>query len=1569
MPKSFQKKSPKPYLARTTESVSKLDPSLPMLDISACKTDQLRYKRWYEDSVIPFIYAKTPNLSELAKTGEYPALELPEEPGPTVTSPAILSVYANRVKSIEYDRRALEKDKIILYGFLKSAISPNSEDAMKNEPEEYEKYTSAADPRLLLRHARKIHETVDAANDEEEIDLVEQSYERCAHNSQRESISDYKDRFLACIRRKEDTKGCTPLPDEKTLARRFVQRLDDREFSEWKKELRDKAVSKGVYPYPLTVLDAYRIAAKRRNTKLRGYPEDLGLNSVERRVLTLESKIKRASKKEKETPRARAHAKEKDEKETRPRFEHKNKTTIKQSNKKCALCDSKEHWTQYCPMLDKAKDLIKDETKTKQVHSIRTQIMEDSDSSDDEVNNETTRLPTTKHIHMLRIYKVKATSTERDIIIDTGADISVFSNVDLLQDVRHESTETCITGINGQALRSKEIGTIPRLNIKALILRDCRVNILSWKAVVDSGLEMAWDQRSNIFRIKDIYGENMLFSQGSHTGSLYTHRVPPQPIRALITSTAGNEANYTKQDVTRAQAARRLRAIFGYAIGDQRMKTRLNIGIQGNNITPDDMDRANAIYGTQVPKIRGTTTCKTARKVPIHRPLTLHKEAQSLYMDIFWCNQLPFLLCLLKPLCFPHVVFLRSRTGKTIIAEIDHLLQMACKRGYAITHCEYDGEGGFTTLRDELSTRFPSTNRVGPGQHVAAAEVEIRSIKNIVRSICFAVPHVPIPSILIHYVLASGWILSMYPRESNSDPTSGLEKFRGALLHKDRDLRIPTGQYAEFHDFKHPRSNATDVPRSNGGIALYPTGNCTGTWTFWDIISWKTIDRQHFTEVPWTPEAIARVNSHAKESIPRDLNFRRSELGEPIEDNPITSYMTPAVFPPDTVIPVQPPISGEDHAAAHDKMVETAKEGTVTASEPEIIENEAIPVNDSPGDERMPPTMDDSNQEEDLPINDHTSIEDPPPLINDDSDDEDEDTPVITIPRKRGKPTPVVSTYNLRPNPKPRVLSVQISEGAGYRKYGAKAVAAAMKEAQNLHSKEVFEPVIRPPVNTPNSEFLPTSMPFKEKYTSTGEFEKLKARMVVGGHRQDRSLYSKKDTSSPTPRTESGFIVLTLAAHEERHTGLADVPAAYLNAYKNQNTPTTYIKFSKGMTAAFVSLDRSKYAKYVNKDGSMWGRLSKALYGGVDSGKLWNDTFHEFISNLGFVRNEVDVCVYNGSDDFGNQITVVVYVDDILATCVNRDAIKDLFERIKIRFDGIVYKIGDKFSYLGITVEMARDRRAVRLTMEHYVEELLKDTETCRGSPTPATSDMREIDEKSEPLVKKEVEVFHSTVARLLYLAKKIRHDLLVSVTFLATRVKSPLEQDQKKLARVLRYVFQTKHLGLTLEGDGRNIIHDIDVSFAVHQDMKSHTGDTLSLGKGAIHSGSTKQGLVTKSSAEGELVGLSDAANEGIWTRQFLISQGIPQVSITIYQDNQSTIDMIHTGRHTSGRSRHIQIRHYWLHDNITASMPFPTTVKYKPTSEMTADVLTKPLQGEQFRKLRNVLLNCDTLTSVKET
>jgi hypothetical protein len=49
-----------------------------------------------------------------------------------------------------------------------------------------------------------------------------------------------------------------------------------------------------------------------------------------------------------------------------------------------------------------------------------------------------------------------------------------------------------------------------------------------------------------------------------------------------------------------------------------------------------------------------------------------------------------------------------------------------------------------------------------------------------------------------------------------------------------------------------------------------------------------------------------------------------------------------------------------------------------------------------------------------------------------------------------------------------------------------------------------------------------------------------------------------------------------------------------------------------------------------------------------------------------------------------------------------------------------------------------------------------------------------------------------------------------------------------------------------------------IDASYAVHPDMKSHTGGAVSFGTGAALSKSSKQKLNTRSSTEAELVGAS---------------------------------------------------------------------------------------------------------------
>ena len=64
----------------------------------------------------------------------------------------------------------------------------------------------------------------------------------------------------------------------------------------------------------------------------------------------------------------------------------------------------------------------------------------------------------------------------------------------------------------------------------------------------------------------------------------------------------------------------------------------------------------------------------------------------------------------------------------------------------------------------------------------------------------------------------------------------------------------------------------------------------------------------------------------------------------------------------------------------------------------------------------------------------------------------------------------------------------------------------------------------------------------------------------------------------------------------------------------------------------------------------------------------------------------------------------------------------------------------------------------------------------------------------------------------------------------------------------------------------------------------------------------------------------------------------------------------MVKAGVPTSDRTRHIAIRFFFIKDRVDAG---EVDITYVPTKDMQADILTKPLQGELFLKLRKELLN----------
>jgi hypothetical protein len=151
-------------------------------------------------------------------------------------------------------------------------------------------------------------------------------------------------------------------------------------------------------------------------------------------------------------------------------------------------------------------------------------------------------------------------------------------------------------------------------------------------------------------------------------------------------------------------------------------------------------------------------------------------------------------------------------------------------------------------------------------------------------------------------------------------------------------------------------------------------------------------------------------------------------------------------------------------------------------------------------------------------------------------------------------------------------------------------------------------------------------------------------------------------------------------------------------------------------------------------------------------------------------------------------------------------------------------------------------------------------------------------------------------------------------------RISCSTAQDWAKL-KVLEYLRGTLNEYLTLGPDDLGMMYTwVDASYAVHKDMKSHTGGVVSFDIGATLSKSSKQSLNVKSSTEAELVGASDYLPYPVWVKKFLAFQGYDLKVNVFYQDNQSTIRFEQNGRKSCGpNSRHIDIWYFWIKDRIS--------------------------------------------------
>ena len=119
----------------------------------------------------------------------------------------------------------------------------------------------------------------------------------------------------------------------------------------------------------------------------------------------------------------------------------------------------------------------------------------------------------------------------------------------------------------------------------------------------------------------------------------------------------------------------------------------------------------------------------------------------------------------------------------------------------------------------------------------------------------------------------------------------------------------------------------------------------------------------------------------------------------------------------------------------------------------------------------------------------------------------------------------------------------------------------------------------------------------------------------------------------------------------------------------------------------------------------------------------------------------------------------------------------------------------------------------------------------------------------------------------------------------------------------------------------------------------------------------SQKQSCVPLSTAETEYIALCSAAQEVVWMRELSSDLGNQQSQRTlIHEDNQSAIAMAKTPQFHK-RSKHINIKYHYVREQVNNSK---IIIKYCPTEEMVADLLTMGIGPTKLNNLRDMYGLC---------
>ena len=933
-----------------------------------------------------------------------------------------------------------------------------------------------------------------------------------------------------------------------------------------------------------------------------------------------------------------------------------------------------------------------------------------------------------------------------------------------------------------------------------------------------------------------------------------------------------------------------------------------------------------------------------------------------MHCDIMFVNKLPVVISLTQPIGVIQVACVNALTTTVLRPVIRRFFGTLNQRNIDVVRFTSDNERGLAALFSDMGAMSVEQITVGPGQHDHSIERAIRTYKEELRTIILSLPFNMADVLLPHVILAAAKKLLFFASRTRLDQTTPFE----ALFNRKADLRIDIGPpcLSYCHATRRDLKNNME-PRTVACLYLEPRMNGTGTHSFISLDNKAVFSANHYVVLPITPLVTATVNGWAA----------RNKLGATTEptftwkDKDIADWSdAPDEDPPQSLGPrTDTPIPRPFGPIGDSPDMLTEPPPADTTEEPRGEPQEQGHEPDSDQADPEPAVQADPEPAVQEMENEAGDLEPAVPQIP-------HPEPDIFTPRRsqrvRKPPSRYLSVTTQDENSSMEALLQHVcgmTTTKALKQFPKEALDAMRSEVTSLLGKSTFDGVLIHELSPDQrKKILRTIMNITEKWLpdldekGTRLLDKIKARFCVDGRGQDRAEYDKTEIESPTAYFISICCVAQTAAQERRFVCVGDVGTAYLNAMMPSHDPKkhVHVRIEKDIADIMCEIDTS-FKQYQSKSGSIVARLRKALYGCIESAKLWYLEITKTLTDWGFTANPRDPCVLNKTIR-GKQLTVVIYVDDMMMTCVFEEEVHNLAEDLRAKYGQFRTSDGPTLNFLG--AKWIYDGKGYVLILQlGMIQDLITSRENTlriRGAVlksnvhSPGAPYLFERSEGCQLLNDKDKATYHTDVATALYIGQRSRPDINTVVGELCKRVKSPTTEDDSKLDRLIAYLKTTRDVPLRLGyiSEVPRVIVSIDAAFANREMMKSTSGVCITLGTGFFMASSKVQKINTKSSTEAEIIAVSDGMNVPMWLADFLKYQGFEKKTIQVHQDNQSCIALLTKGRSTAETTRFIAIRHYWISYYIFTKV---VELLYVPTEEMVSDYFTKPLQGTLFEKM----------------